>query len=341
MTKRRRYLARVTAAMWALGLAPGGLQAQGQAAAEAKKPDAPAATQPEVKPDETERAFIKARLTSRLEAAKQNVARLEKLLERLEAGEDPERVRRDGFSALRERVREGRDRMRPDDGPPPGDGPPGGPGWWRRGPGMDGPNGEGGRPPPPPPPPDGRGGPREGGDGPDGPPPMLLDLIERRAPEFAKRLRDLRDRDPRAFDRVMERMRGRFREIAGERDEELQRLRIEELRLGFDTMLAMRTLRQQAEKDGVETPEAKGAIEQLRDLTGRTFDTRRAIHEREVQTLQARVDKLKKQLQEQSPTREEFVESRVTEVIQAIKERRPPKPDGVMEPGGERGPGRR
>ncbi len=340
MTKRRRYLARVTAAMWALGLALGGLQAQGQAAAEAKKPDAPTATQPEAKPDETERAFIKARLTSRLEAAKQNVSRLEKLLERLEAGEDPERVRRDGFSALRERVREGRDRMRPDDGPPggppPGDGPPGGPGWWRRGPGMDGPDGEGGRPPPPPPL-DGRGGPREGG--PDG--PMLLDLIERRAPEFAKRLRDLRDRDPRAFDRVMERMRGRFREIAGERDEELQRLRIEELRLGFDTMLAMRTLRQQAEKDGVETPEAKGAIEQLRDLTGRTFDTRRAIHEREVQTLQARVDKLKKQLQEQSPTREEFVESRVTEVIQAIKERRPPKPDGVMEPGGERGPGRR
>ncbi len=339
MTNRTVCLARLVGAVCVGWVALGGVRVQGQPGGSADKP---AATQPEARPEGGERAVVKARLTARLEAARQNVARLEKLLERLESGEDPESVRRDGLGAMRERVREGRDRLRPEDGPPPGEGPPGGPGWWRRGPGPDAdvPGGEGGRPPPPPPPPlDGRGGPREGGGGPDGAPPMLLDLIERRAPEFAQRLRDLRERDPRAFDRVMERARGRFREIAGERDEELQRLRIEELRLGFDTMLAMRTLREQAERDGLEAAEAKATIEQLRDLTGRTYDTRRAIHEREVQTLQARVDKLKAQLQEQSPTREAFVDSRVGEVLQAIKERRPPKPDGVMEP--ERGPGRR
>jgi uncharacterized coiled-coil protein SlyX len=242
---------------------------------------------------ERERAMMRARLAARLEETRHMQERLEAAIERLDAGEStrdvraeveiPPRMRRDGF-------RSGG-----------GGGPPG----ERAGERGERGGGAGFRGPPDRPGPD-----RE----------AMLRFLNEHAPELAERLRLERERNPQMADRILGGMEGRVRLMMAEPDREMRDLRRRELRVSWDVLVASRALTESLQ-GGPDSPAALAAADTLRNALAAHFDVRLAMHEQEIETIEARLAQLRSDMQRQIGARDEMVDRRV-DMIMRMADRR-------------------
>lgn len=181
------------------------------------------------------------------------------------------------------------------------------------------------------------------GPGPDGPPgeapprdrppkldrDELLALLASEMPEVAVSLDDLRQVEPRAADRLVDRLLPRLRQTAGEkaRDEELYRLRIRELRSMFALMRATREYRVAK----VAKPEQGGSQatleKHLRDAAENAFDDRLAVQRREADLLERRVRDLREDIAKRAAEKERLIDDGLERIAQGGPILPPPGPE--------------
>lgn len=157
---------------------------------------------------------------------------------------------------------------------------------------------------------------------------VVMDAVREHLPTLAARMDALREMDPEAADRLMERLAPRLREAARvrEQDPELAQLRLEDLRTGIEVLDAIRGLRR---AQGMGVGEAReGAMERAKgDLRARLVEqheVRMRLQAREVDALTKRLEDLKAELDRKRGEGEKNVE----EVLKRITEHRP---DGTRE----------
>lgn len=295
-------------------------------------------------PDRPEmlRRFLE-RHRERLERQREGV---ERALKMLDDGASPEDVR--------EALREANVGAGPGPGPGAGgpDGAEGGPRNGRSGPrgGADEDRGESSWPrlfDATPPGPLAQGNPPRGGEGdinPEALPPRekfdeMLRFIEKERPEMAKRLRDLRDRDPEEL-RAFWRERGPqlVRLIREQKqDPGLFEARKAMRKSETESFEAARAARSLKDKGGNEY---EGAVARLREAMGRQFDARVALARLEIKNASAFVAQLSEKLDGAIGKRDEFLKERLEQALAGEELTRPPMgPRGPGGPGGLGGPG--
>lgn len=188
-------------------------------------------------------------------------------------------------------------------------------------------------------------GPDWRGPGPDGPPgegpprdrlpkldrEELLELLRTELPEVAASMDELRRIEPRAADRLVDRLLPRLRQTASEkrRDEELYRLRIRELRSMFALMRAARASRLAANaKAGDDAAQTK-VDAALRTAAENAFDDRLAVQRREADLLERRVRDLREDIAQREADKQQLID----EGLERIKQGGPMlPPPGEMHP---------
>lgn len=301
---------------------------------------------------------LRERLDRALKDSEQANQKLRDAIARLDKGDDPESVKRELDMPLVRMwlMRDGqgprmRDRFDGPGGPDggrednmmPGDRGPGGPPEGRREPGgrdEPGPWGqprrgergmEGGNRPQPGQAPGPMGPGRTGGlgGGPDGPPEdreRLMAAVERELPEFAARVRELREKHPQLADRMFQRLAPRVRDAlrVREHDPEMFTLRIAEIKSGLNVLEAIHASRQARQMDD-SAPDAAAkradAEKQLREAVGTAFDARLRIDEHEAQRLSERVDEIRTEIEKKRADRQKAVDEIVS---RAAKGEMPP-----------------
>lgn len=163
----------------------------------------------------------------------------------------------------------------------------------------------------------------------------VMKFVEKNRPEMAKRLRELREKDPEAL-RTFLRDKGQqlFRMM---RDEEAEpemfaarRALGESERKSFDAARAARSMGDGAEKTK--------ATERLREALRAQFDARVAITQLEIKGAKARTDVLAKKLDEAIGNRDSFLDERLKKALAGEELMDPPMPEGPGGPGGPGGP---
>ncbi len=260
--------------------------------------------QPEAAPSKPERSAVqndrrepiidrdrlRARLERRLAEYRRFTAELEAGIARLNDGAPPGEVAA-ALESLAQSIRPGEALLR-DRTSQEGPGTRGGPPRDRSGP-------EGDRAFP-----DREGRPRDGAIE----PVRLLEILKEASPEFAARIETLRGTDPEAADRMIGRMGPRLREAlqAREQDPELFRLRVNEIRSGIELFDAARAYGQAVRS---ADPAAITAAESsLTEAANTHFDVRVAMQEREMQSLAARIEELRAELDRKKSERQSMVD---------------------------------
>jgi hypothetical protein len=243
---------------------------------------------------------LRSRLERRLEQTIRLEQQLREAIERLDRGERPEDIMRSLEPPLRGATRgDG-----PEDRPPP----PMRPG--ARPEGRPAPDGRGG--------PAGRPGARTSDDrprmdGPRGPvrpdaPGARPDEMRERAmavvrehlPILAARLEAIREFDPEAADRMIQRLAPRLHEAAEmmRRDPEVGRLKLEEIAAGIDVLEMIRDLRRaKISPDGDRASKVESAKARLRQALQAQQEVRLRVQEREIAMLEQRVSELRAEVE--------------------------------------------
>lgn len=220
----------------------------------------------------------------------------------------------------------------------------------------------------------GRDGPMDGPDdgpnagGPDGRRAMGLEArrevlrqLREQAPDIADGLESLRRDDERMAEGFASRVAPRLREamMLRERDPEVARMKIEEVRSGLGVLRSIREYRQaknlpEDNADMIAARKARltGAEVDLRTAVSAALDVRLKAHERELTMLERRVEDVRKDLDEKRAKKDEGVD----QLIERIKKgdmpqglfggdrpdrpERPERPDRPDRPEGQRGPTR-
>jgi len=297
-------------------------QGQPEAAADRRGERAPREAQPR---DGQPREAATARLQRRLEDAERQRARLADAIKRIDAGEPADEVMRELDAA----------RLGPDDrGPRP----------WRDGMGLDQRAPErpdrADRPGPP-----GAGRPTEGQAGPDA--EEVRAFIQQSFPELWRRFEELRRGSPEIAERHFGRFLPKVREAMElrESDPEMFEMRVEEIRGGIDAMVCVREYREALslpEGDTARSERLAKAQGDLRRVLGEQFDLRLKLQEHELRMLSARMDSLRKEIEQKRGERD----SAVNDMLERISRGGPPdggkgRPPGRPgTPGGPAGPGR-
>lgn len=249
-------------------------------------------------------------LERRLEQNRETQQGLERAIQRLERGDSPQQVLREldtpGARALEEWRRRGDDPFNPSD---PRDRS-------QRGNRPMGPR------------PDPRGGAAPGADR-AGDARRLLELLRTERPDLFEAIEGVRRTDPRAAERLGERMFPRLREAADERprDEELFRLRLREMASTFGVMRATRAFKQ-AQKD--QSPDAPQLREQLRAALAAAFDDRLAVQEREATVHERRLAALREDVQQRRQQRDQLLEQGLARIEAGPQP--PPAPEAPPTP---------
>lgn len=262
---------------------------------------------------------FRERLERRMEELDRQRERMQRAMARLEAGEAPSRVMREllGPGMAREGgfgrdagngrgpggdaqpVRPFRDRF---NGPGPNGGPPGG----------DFP---------------GAGLPLSGEER-----ERALGIIQERLPSIHERLTRLRELDPVAAERMLDRLTPRLREAfnAMRRDPEQFELRARELESGlavFDASMALRRLFAAGEMAGERVDAARGA---LREALGAQHDARLALQQHQIASLEKELARVRAEFDDAGARREQILDERTEAFMEGMKAR-----------AGEGGPGPR
>lgn len=169
-------------------------------------------------------------------------------------------------------------------------------------------------------------GPGEGPPGPRGPMAMspaeaerVLEALRKELPDVADALDELRKESPRMAEGMSRRLAPRFRDAVElrEREPELFRLRVEEIRSGVGVLRAIRSYRaaqELPETDAGKTQRVTDASTQVRSAVATALDHRLAIQEYETKRLERRLEQLKRELAERRERKDEAVSKMVERV---------------------------
>lgn len=262
-------------------------------------------TRESARPDRTgERAArpaVMQFLRKRLSEAKAREAALDEAIKRLEAGEDPLRIR-DEFEPRRNAWREA--------GAAPRDGlePDGEPESFR--PNPDRPR---------------AGKPGVGKLGPDKPGPLTaeerdraLHFLTEHLPRVGARLTELSKTSPEMVERLLGRMRPRLAELRSiQHDQDLFELKVRELEGGMRIMDARRAYHE-AKASG--SPDSQSKETELRSALSQQFDTQLAIQKQEVDRLSKRVETLRNEVEKRQSDRDAAIDR---QMIDAASDRGP------------------
>ncbi len=297
---------------------------------------------------------MKEHLDRALKETEQAQEKMRTAIERLNRGEDPAVVRREldmpllrlflsrdaqgGPMGPGGRFRERSEERRPDEFMPGEQrGPEGGrrfePGQASRPMGPD----RLGRPGEPRGPGGGPGGPgggpgvRGGPEGPDGPGPggrgdlgpgdrdRLMAAMERDIPEFAARVKEVREKHPQLADRMFQRLAPRVRDVlkARETDPELFKLRLEELKDGLSVLEAIHASRQAQlldDKAAGTAAKRSEAEKALRDAVSNAFDQRLKLDEHEATRVNERLNDIRAEIEKKKAGKDAAVDDIVRRI---------------------------
>ena len=187
-------------------------------------------------------------------------------------------------------------------------------------------------------------GPADGPPGPRGPLQMspaeaerTLENLRKELPDVANALDELRKESPRMAEGMTRRLAPRFRDAMElrEREPELFRLRVEEIRSGMGVLRAIRSYRvaqELPETDAAKTQRVTDATTQVRSAVAAALDQRLAIQEYETKRLERRLEQLKRELAERRERKDEAV-SKMVERVQEGE-----MPGGLFGDSGPKGP---
>jgi len=256
-------------------------------------------------PEPTDRAGLRARAERRLADAKRQQERWEAAIKKLDAGAPVEEVDAE---------------MR---GPRPPQG--------SRGPDTNRGQRNGNQP----------GGPRPDA-GPDHGPGLtgtkltreeVLDFLGKEFPEISKRFTEAMKEDQGRTSRILDRMEPRIRELLAEHDPEMRGLRKQNFSKDMELLGASKAFFE-ANRKNASAEDTKKAGDTLRKVLGEHFDLQIKIHEQEIVMLERRVEQLRKDLSEQLPKRDEFIDKRLKDIERMSKEREQREPRGGGAGGG-------
>jgi hypothetical protein len=148
----------------------------------------------------------------------------------------------------------------------------------------------------------------------------LAQFVKEHAPELAQRLRQARERNPEAADRMFSGIAPRVRLLMEEGDAPMQDLRRRELRAGWDVLMATRDLTEALREDP-DAPHAEVLANELRRALAEHFDVRLAMHLREIVILEERIEQLRSETERHFQTRDELIERRI-DMLMRFAERR-------------------
>ncbi|GAB4383645.1 MAG: hypothetical protein Kow0022_04020 [Phycisphaerales bacterium] len=265
-------------------------------------------------PDQPAPEMIRARVQARLERTRESLHRLEKLLARLDAGEeiDP--------GELNELMQDRPFRERPGEGE------------WRSG-GLR----------------DGEAGQTKGGPGP-GPgrlaqgepaPPIAPEEIEKfvtdNLPWLDERLDRIGKDRPELRKEMLGRLSPQITEIMRLRrsDPELARLRTDQFRLGADWMEASRRIREQLHAGTITQADAVSAFT---ELAARHFELRQQITRHEIDRLRSELADKERELNEDDAKREEWIHDMAQRMVDRLARTRGPRSPDDADFNRDRGP---
>lgn len=317
--------------------------------------------QPEAKPDSKSDARP-GDAAGRRELRREELSkRLAQAKDRVDKGEDPMAVLRELFPAfgggrpggrggpMGERPLDRGPDAGPDGGPDgqgpgmgggPDNGPDAGPGGGLLGGPRQRRFGPGGNPEGP--------GPR-GGSGPMTPEQVekTMDFMKAHMPGMHDRIAALREADPIAFERLINRMGPRVREAADikERDPKLFDLRAEELKAGFRVLESVRNYRDALKAEKSDKPEASPKVEsarkELREALDAQYETRLAVQGHEIDGVSKRLDKLRGDLDKSKEKRAANIDAVLKAITEGKEFRDVPFPPPLAPPPGGPRDGRR
>ncbi len=291
--------------------------------ADGATPQSQAAPKPTERPDQPGvLRFLRKRLTD----MKERQTELESAIKRVEAGEDPAKIRAE-FDARRNGRRDEGGPMRGLDGPEEDQpfAPPPSPD--RPGPGRSGFDRPDLNRPAADHPGQGRGGP--GRPGPERPGPLTADERERtleflreHLPKVGARLTELAKTSPDRVDFILGQMGSRVPELrAIQHDKELFELKVREMGGGLKIMEARRAYRDAISQ---KSPEIDARKAELRAAFAEQHDVQIALQKRDVERLAKRVETLRAELEKRQTDRDTVIDRQV----EAVTKGRPPAGQG-------------
>lgn len=166
------------------------------------------------------------------------------------------------------------------------------------------------------------GGPAVGGQGGEGRPPLprerLMDFLRENNPRMHQRLERLRQHNPEAADQALHDRQERFRELMQERAEHPEAFAVRQ------EAFAARERVHAAARALVMNPEDRAAMAEVRDAVEQAFDVQLKVHEMTLSRLSAELEAARERLEEQQANREQAIDSRVEEVIERAAQGGPP-----------------
>ena len=142
----------------------------------------------------------------------------------------------------------------------------------------------------------------------------MTSFIEEHFPKISVELERVKGDNPRQFQRRMNRLAPRIREVMDvmERDPERGALLIKERKLDFEAMQLAATVRRgDGEPDRVRL--------RMRDLSCEMFDLRQQRRHLEIRRIEARLDELKTRVAEAEAMRDKLIEKETAERLERIE----------------------
>lgn len=146
-----------------------------------------------------------------------------------------------------------------------------------------------------------------------------MGAIERDLPDFAARVKEVRDKHPQLADRMFQRLAPRVRDILSvrEQDPELFKLRLEELKGGLTVLECIHAYRQAMLLDdhAADTPAKRTEAEKaLRDAVAVTFDQRLKLDEHEATRVSDRLNDIRAEIEKKRTDKEKAVDDIVKRI---------------------------
>lgn len=158
----------------------------------------------------------------------------------------------------------------------------------------------------------------------------IRDILANSYPEMARRLEQLREQDPAAFEARLNEMRPRMHQLLDlrKRDPELFRIRIEEVRTMREAMSLARQIVEQRRRPDANSAELKEAETKLRGLIARQSEARLSVLQHELADLRERLRRQEEELARLERDPEKAIDEQLERLLDRVERGEPGPGDG-------------
>ncbi|MEI7767689.1 MAG: hypothetical protein WCJ97_09670 [Phycisphaerae bacterium] len=140
----------------------------------------------------------------------------------------------------------------------------------------------------------------------------IMKILKEHQPELYQKAEALRNSDPKRFEKMLQEAAPNFNQLKDlqKRDPEMFRLRMEDLKLSYQTVQLARRYHDPSTTVGDKAE----LVEQITNTVNAQFDVRADIRQREIDDIVKKVEALRKDLAERNKKQVEEVKKRVREI---------------------------